>query len=299
LILAADTGVIVDRSEDVFAMSGISTLLKRIGIHSPADLRARRLGDGELLMPLFVSYPLPANSDFAPVLDLGSALRRYLSASAAPLSGISRSATPFKVAFGGSPIQRNGITANNEPRSLNQQSVAEADAVYRVVVSGDGAATELLNDELRRITAYALQAADSCVAIDVNFRRRNLIELARSVLARLDATEGEAFIKRLTGVGCIGSDNADQKWVDFLVALARRDGAAIAVDAKSLRDLTEETDPNYAFLIEAEMLAHLLLGDRAQNLKLWRTLPQAQQEELLFVLPIRLMLAHSGWHPER
>ncbi len=298
LILAADTGVIVDHGEDVFAMPGISTLLERIGVKSLADLGARRLGDRELLMPLFASYPLPANSDFAPVLDLGSASRRYLNASAARLNGISRAATPFKAAFGGSPVQRDGITLIDEPRSLNQQSLAEADAVYRVVMFDDGAAAQLLDDELRRMTAYALHAADTCTPADANFRQRNLTELARAVLARLGAAEGEALINRLTRTVCVGSDNTDQEWVNFLTALARRDGAVIAVVAKTLREMTQDLDPNYAFLIEAEMFAHLLQDERMKNLNLWRTLSTTQQKALLSVLPIRLMLAHSGWRPD-
>ena len=298
MILAGDRGVIGDHTEEVLSMPGVVELLARIGVNSAADVRARRLGDRHLLMPLFESYPLPANSDFVPVLDLGSASRRYLSASAADLNVMSRTATPFKAAFGESPIARNGITNNDEPRSLNQQSVADADAVYHLVVAGDMAAAELLDDDLRRVAATAIYAAHDCAMFDTEFRHRNLTALARAVLARLNSLEGAALIDHLTRNQCAGSENEEHIWIEFLYALARRDGHALAELAASLRETSEASDPNHAFLIESEMLAHLLTDDKSANLSLWKSLAPEDRDELLFVLPIRLMLAHSGWDPK-
>lgn len=298
MILAGDQGVIGDHTEDVLSMPGVVELLARIGVKSAADVRSRRLGDRGLLMPLFDSYPQPANSDFVPVLDLGAASRRYLSASAAHLNGISRTATPFKAAFGESPIARNGITGNNEPRSLNQQSVADADAVYRLVVSGNAAAAELLDDDLRQVAITAIYAATNCATVDAKFRRRNLTVLARTVLARLDTAESAALIDALSGSDCAVVDDIDHQWFEFLSALADRDGLMLAKLAGSLRRAVDQNDADIDLLVEAEMFANLLQGDRPANLALWQTLQPEQREGLLFVLPIRLMLAHSGWHAD-
>jgi spermidine synthase len=298
LILAADHSVIGDHSEEVFAMPGVADLLARIGINSPADIRARRLGDRELLMPLFASFPLPANSDFAPVLDLGSASRRYLNASAVALNRIACAATPFKAAFGGLSPDRTGISKNNLVRSHNQQCIADADAVYRWVVLGDLAAAELLDGDLRRITAYAVDGAGHCVGSNANFRRRNLTALARPILARLDSTEGQSLIDRLAHNDCVDLENDNHRWIELLRALARRDGNVLAEIAISLRVSLALTDPDFNFLVEAEMFAHLLQDDRSENLKLWAALSPKKRDELIIELPIRLMLAHSGWHPE-
>ena len=298
MILAADKGVIGDHTEDVLSMPGVVELLARIGVHSAADVRARRLGDRDLLMPLFHSYPQPANSDFVPVLDLGTASRRYLSASAEQLNGIARTATPFKAVFGELPVARKGISGNDEPRSLNQQSVADADAVYRFVVHGDAAAAELLDDDLRQLAVTALYAANNCATVDANFRRRNLTALARVVLARLETTESVALIDALSGSGCQGADDIDRQWLEFLRALAGRDGPMLSKIAGALRRMEDKNDSDIELLVESEMFANLLIGDPAANVALWQTLEPALRKELLPVLPIRLMLAHSGWHPD-
>ena len=149
LILAAAAGVVGDHAERLFAMRAIPALMSRIDIHSPADLRVRRLGDNRFLMPLFASYPLPANSDFYPVLDLGSASRRYLDASADQLTVLSRAATPLKEIFGQPPAERSGISVTPHTRSKTLRALSDARSVYRMVVLGDVAAANELNDNLR------------------------------------------------------------------------------------------------------------------------------------------------------
>ena len=298
LILAASAGAIGDHAERVFATPAFPALLSRIEIHSPTDLRLRRIGSKKLLMPLFDSYPLTANSDFYPVLDLGSASRRYLGLSAEQLTGLSRAATPFREIFGRPPLRRDGITLTAEARSKTVQSYSDAESVYRWVVTGDAAAAEMLNDELRRVTAQALRSASVCGSPDDEFRRRNLTALARRVIARLDAQEGQALIDRLTRSPC-----SDGEWIGFLRALVRRDGRAIVGAAAALRKVLvvpEEglaPDPDRAFLIQAQMFGHLLENTPAANLSLWEALAESERESLLRDLPIRLMLAHSGWRP--
>jgi hypothetical protein len=291
LILAAAAGVIVDHAERLFAMPAVPALMSRIGIHSPADLRARRLGDNRLLMPLFASYPLAANSDFYPVLDLGSASRRYLDASAIQLTALARSATPLREISGQPAMERSGISITSHARSKTLQALSDAQSVYRAVVLGDGAAANGLNDPLRRITAIALQAANDCGSMDDGFRRRNVTALARKVLARLDRFEGEALIDRLAALSC----DVETVWFDFLRALARRDGRAIIAAAGTLRNTLGTGDPDLDFVIEAALFAHLLEGDPDANLRLWRDLPATRQRQLIAQMPIRLMLTHSGW----
>ena len=52
---------------------------------SAGDLDARYLGSRATLEPLFASYGMPANSDYAPVLDLNAARQRFMERSATEL----------------------------------------------------------------------------------------------------------------------------------------------------------------------------------------------------------------------
>ena len=54
----------------------------RVHVLSAGDLDARYLGNRATLEPLFASYGMPANSDYAPVLDLNAARQRFMERSA-------------------------------------------------------------------------------------------------------------------------------------------------------------------------------------------------------------------------
>ena len=137
----------------------------------------------------------------------------------------------------------------------------------------------------------ALQAANDCDSADDGFRRRSVTALARTVIARLDRFEGEALIDRLAASSC----KVEAVWFHFLRALARRDGRAIIDAAETLQNTVDPGDPDLDFLIEAVLFANLLEGEPDANVRLWRELPAARQRQLIAQIPIRLMLAHSGW----
>ena len=83
----------------------------------------------------------------------------------------------------------------------------------------------------------------------------------------------------------------------LLEAMADRNGPAIVEAAAAVRHGVDDGDIKY--LVEAEMYGHLLQGNPAANINLWRTLPIDIQKDVINNLPIRLMLAHSGWTPDR
>lgn len=293
LIFAAEAGNIGDHAEGVFAMPGLPALLSRIGIHSAADLRALRLGDKRFLMPFFASYPLPANSDFRPVLDLGSASRRYLDASAERLTTLARAATPLREVFDAAPSHDAAISPDRQARSAIVQSLSDAQSLYRWIVLGEDAAAPLISDDLRRSAAIALTLANDCPNVGDEFHRRNLTAVARRVIAHLAPAEGVALLERFRPATC-----PDNTWREFLVALARRDGRAVVVTSRALLRSVTATDPDRGFLIEAQLFGNLLENDPEANLVLWRDLSSAERRRLLAEPPIRLLLAHSGWRGE-
>src|SRR5262249_26202770 len=65
-----------------------------VHVLSVGDLDARYLGGRALLEPLFESYGMPANSDFAPVLDLNAARQRFMERSATELVALLNAEVP-------------------------------------------------------------------------------------------------------------------------------------------------------------------------------------------------------------
>ena len=62
---------------------------------SAGDLDARYLGSRATLEPLFASYGMPANSDYAPVLDLNAARHRFMEKSATDLVALLNADVPL------------------------------------------------------------------------------------------------------------------------------------------------------------------------------------------------------------
>jgi len=85
LIVAADAPVPLPPRAEVFEHPGVAKELWTVHILSGGDLDARYLGSRATLEPLFASYGMPANSDYAPVLDLNAARQRFMERSATEL----------------------------------------------------------------------------------------------------------------------------------------------------------------------------------------------------------------------
>ena len=69
----------------VFEQPGLAKELWTVHVLSIGDLDARYIGGRTLLEPLFASYGMPANSDYAPLLDLNAARHRFTERSATDL----------------------------------------------------------------------------------------------------------------------------------------------------------------------------------------------------------------------
>src|SRR5688572_31609862 len=82
LIMAGDTPIPLPAQARVFDDPGLFKELATVHVLNAGDLDARYLGSRATLEPLFASYGMPANSDYAPVLDLNAARHRFMEKSA-------------------------------------------------------------------------------------------------------------------------------------------------------------------------------------------------------------------------
>src|SRR6185295_795243 len=82
LIMAADAPIPLPPQARVFEQPGVAKELWTVHVLSAGDMDARYLGSRATLEPLFASYGMPPNSDYAPVLDLNAARQRFMEKSA-------------------------------------------------------------------------------------------------------------------------------------------------------------------------------------------------------------------------
>src|SRR5947207_5020337 len=82
LIVAGDQPIPLPARAEVFEQPHVAKELWTVHMMSAGDFDARYLGNRATLEPLFASYAMPANSDYAPVLDLNAARYRFMERSA-------------------------------------------------------------------------------------------------------------------------------------------------------------------------------------------------------------------------
>ena len=95
LIVASDTPVPLPARAEVFEQPGVAKELWTVHMFSAGDFDARYLGSRATLEPLFASYGIPANSDYAPVLDLNAARQRFMEKSATDLVALLNAELPL------------------------------------------------------------------------------------------------------------------------------------------------------------------------------------------------------------
>ena len=95
LIVAGDAPLPAQPQARVFEHPGIAKELWTVHVLTAGDLDARYLGSRATLEPLFASYGMPANSDYAPVLDLNAARHRFTEKSAGDLVALLNAELPL------------------------------------------------------------------------------------------------------------------------------------------------------------------------------------------------------------
>jgi spermidine synthase len=95
LIVASDAPVPLPPQAAIFEHPGLAKELWTVHALTGGDLDARYLGSRATLEPLIQSYGMPANSDFAPVLDLNAARHRFMEKSAANLVALLNAELPL------------------------------------------------------------------------------------------------------------------------------------------------------------------------------------------------------------
>jgi len=95
LIVAGERVVPMPPLARVFEQPGVAKELWTVHVLTAGDLDARYLGSRATLEPLFASYGMPANSDYAPVLDLNAARHRFMEKSAADVVALLNAEVPL------------------------------------------------------------------------------------------------------------------------------------------------------------------------------------------------------------
>jgi len=230
-----DTGVLIvaGRATQLPPMDGrilqwplMRTELDRVGVQSVRDLQQRLIGDGHTLGPLLWSFPVPANSDFFPYVDLNAPRLRFLSSNAIALPRLTSTSIPvLELMRAEAPA---GPTAEplRQSRLYRDGRVRRALAVRRALLSGSPAGLE----EATAAAVLLLDvSAQRCAGQETQAAWMRAVQLLTDQTAAYLSTAEVADIgNRITASACYRELAAPRRaWVDLLGAVSRRDADQI------------------------------------------------------------------------
>ena len=275
LIVAGERPLPAAAQAAVFEHPGLAKELWSTHTFSAGDFDARYLGSRATLEPLFASYGMPANSDYAPVLDLNAARHRFTEKSAADIVALlnldipllellerGRSRRPV------SPLYQ-GAYAFERVEHTRLAWYARDFLVSPRLPQPEGISSELQKDlelvKLRLLECREPRELDVWLA--------SAARVARTVNPYLAPDDAGAVWNQLMSKWCYPElQEFQRRWVALFRAVALRDAARMAEHASQLLATQSAlgAEPR-EYLLLAAMAGHVAQGDGAAALKLWNT----------------------------
>jgi spermidine synthase len=273
LIVASDAPVPRAPQAAIFEQPGLAKELWTIDVLSIGDLDARYLGDRATLEPLFASYAMPANSDYAPILDLNAAKQRFMKRSATGVVGLLNQGVPILELL---EPQRSRRPIN--PLFKGAQAFERIDNARRaryaldfllgpVVPAPEGIAPGFQKD--LEVVQLRLLGCRRARRLDVWLNA--LLQVAGTVNPYVSPGEADALWSKIRALPCFATLHAFQKqWIALFAAVGARELAGMAEIGETLL----ETQPRLSsdareYLLQAAMSGAIGTGDRARAAALW------------------------------
>jgi hypothetical protein len=270
LIVAGDAETLARPLADVFQMPGVAAELRKVHVQRIGDIDVRRIGGKASLHPLFLSYGVPANSDYRPYLDLNAAKHRFLQTGAGEVTRIGSGGVPL-IAMLESRKQFVRPLSYDGDEFLERIELARRARYARdFYLSADRPLPVGIPTDLEKNLELSKMRGLDCIdAKSFDVWVQSLFQVARTVNSVLDPAEADAIWSRFEGAPCFKRlEQDDRAWVALFRAVGRRDAAAMAKHADGLLAQGRELSATHKqFLLRASLAGNIATGqlDRAQG----------------------------------
>jgi spermidine synthase len=270
LIVAGDAETLARPLADVFQMPGVAAELRKVHVQRIGDLDVRRLGGKASLHPLFLSYGVPANSDYRPYLDLNAAKHRFLQTGAGEVTRIGSGGVPL-IAMLESRAQTLRPLSYDGDEFLERIELARRARYARdfYLAAERPLPVGIPTDLEKNLELSKMRGLDCIDAKSFDVWVQSLFQVARTVNAVLDPAEADSIWSRFEGAPCFKRlEQDDRTWVALFRAVGRRDAAAMARHADGLLAQGRELSSTHKqFLLRASLAGNIVTGqlDRAQG----------------------------------
>jgi predicted membrane-bound spermidine synthase len=273
LIIAADAPVPMPPQPEVFEHPGVAKELWTVHFFSAGDFDARYLGSRATLEPLVASYGMPANSDYAPVLDLNAARQRFMEKSATELVALLHADVPLLELLEParsrrpvSPLYKGGYAFERV------EATRLAWYARDFLVGGRRPAPEAVPTQLQKdLELVKLRLLECREPRELDVWLHSAIRVARAVNPYLAPDDAGAVWRDIARAPCFAAlQEFQRRWLELFRAVAARDASRMASHASRLLEATPELGADAReYLVLAAMTGSVASGEKSAALALW------------------------------
>jgi spermidine synthase len=273
LIVAAEAPLPLPPRAEVFEHPGVAQELWTVHILSAGDLDARYLGNRALLEPLFASYGMPANSDYAPVLDLNAARQRFMERSATELVALLNAEVPILELLEPGRSRRPVNPLYRGAYAFERVEATRLAWYARNFLVGVRPAPEAVPTQLQKdLELVQVRLLECREPRQLDVWLHSALRVARAVNPYLTPDDAGAVWRAVASTQCFPTlPQFQRRWIELFAAVAARDTARMAGYARELLDTTPELGADAReYLVLAALSGSVAGGDRPAALELWR-----------------------------
>jgi predicted membrane-bound spermidine synthase len=244
---------------------GFLEMLSRIGVTRPEHVAVRRLAGKQQLAPLYAQFPAPANSDYAPLVQLEAPRARYLRSNADALVELASAPLPVLEMLTGVPGAYLDAPSPHAGPGRYAQQVAALE-LQRALLGRTPEATPPPQ-------ALALrQPGVLCAARPARYVLDQLQGAAQLTLAHLASAPRRELWIEPRWIGCPLAKASPEVRERFAVfrAVAERDAPAMLAHARGLLEGGADLGHDWSrFLLLTAMLGAQANGQGGEARRLW------------------------------
>ncbi|NJO15778.1 MAG: fused MFS/spermidine synthase [Thioploca sp.] len=299
LVVATQEDKLNEPTQAIFEIPEIAKELAYIGIKNQQDLLLHQLGSKAVLDPLFNSYPIAANSDYFPLLDLGAVRAHYLTTTASELTDLHLVTVPLMDILENKPIRTEPLILNENLYIQAAAKAKQALAIYHYfqgIKTGQlPSPTSMEGETLAVIRNVRSLHQQQCPPTHPDWFKFEIEEswlfylrtLADITLPYLSPQEMDVIWNDIESASCFAQlPQTIQQWTNLYKAISQRNFEQILQFANELLPQANSIADSKAndYLLMVAMLAHIALQDYNSAMVLFGRYTQGT------ILPVELRL---------
>jgi len=294
LIVASERALPLPPQAAVFEHPGLAKELWTVHVLSAGDLDARYLGGRALLEPLFASYGVAANSDYAPLLDLNAARHRFTERSATELVALLNADIPLLEMLEPSRSRRPVNPLFQGAHAFERVENARLAWYARDFLVGPRRpAPESIPTPLQKdLDLVRLRLLECREPREFDSWTHSVLRVAKLLNPHLAPEDAGAVWARIQASPCYPSLRESQReWLQLLRAIAARDAARMADLAERILATQGGLGAEAReYLVMAAMAGRIAAREPRKALELWNE----ESSRLRLTTPaFRLLRCHA------